>query len=150
MRNDTERKSVNEKIGRATSVVLVLTTLAAFTGCMGFSQSGGGSGQDTGNLVLASATLDFGNVTTNTTKILTVTANNSGSKTVNVSSVSISTKYFAITSPSLPLALAAGQSATLSISFTPNAATNFSATLSVASDASDGTQTLSLSGAGTS
>jgi len=149
MRNDKERKSVIEKIGRATCVVLLLTTLAAFTGCMGFSQSGGGGGQDTGNLVLASATLDFGNVTTNTTKTLTVTANNSGSKTVNVSSVSISTKYFAITSPSLPLSLAAGQSATLSISFTPNAATNFSATLSVASDASDGPQTLALSGAGT-
>jgi centrosomal CEP192-like protein/ASPM-SPD-2-Hydin domain-containing protein len=149
MRKNTERKSVLEKIGRATSVVLLLTTLAALTGCMGFSQSGGGSGQDTGNLVLASATLDFGNVTTNTTKTLTVTANNSGSKTVNVSSVSISTKYFAISSPSLPLSLAAGQSATFSISFTPNAATNFSATLSVASDASNGTQTLALLGAGT-
>jgi hypothetical protein len=150
MRNNQVRKSVPKEFGKAASVILILSTLAAFTGCMGFSQSGSGSGQESGNLVLASATLDFGDVTTNNTKSLTVTASNSGNKTVSVSGASFSTKYFAMSAPSLPLSLAAGQRITFSISFTPNAAANFSATLSVASNASDGTQTLALSGTGTS
>jgi hypothetical protein len=150
MRKTQVRNAAPAKIGKAASVVLILSVLATFTGCMGFSQSGSGSGGDqSGNLVLGSSTLDFGDVTINSTKTLTVTASNPGNKTINVSSVSFSTKYFAISSPTLPVSVAAGQSVTLSISFTPNAATNFTATVSIASDASNGTQTVALSGSGT-
>ena len=126
----------------------MVSTLAALVGCMGVSQSG--SGQQSGNLVIGGASLSFGNVTPNTTKTLTITATNAGGQTVNISGVSFSTKYFAMASPAVPVSLAAGQSITLSISFTPNSAANFSATLSISSDASDGTQTVGLSGAGVS
>jgi len=148
MRNQPERKSVAEKIGRAASAVLIVSTLAALVGCAGVSQSG--SGHASGKLLLGSTNLNFGNVTPNTTKTLTVTASNAGTQSINISSVSFSTRYFGMTSTSLPLSLAAGQSITLGISFTPNAASNFAATLSIGSDASDGTQTVALSGAGAS
>jgi hypothetical protein len=145
MRKNPTRKLTVAQIGKAASIALMLSALAALTGCQGFSQSGG---PQSGNLVIGSASLDFGDVTPGTTKNLTVTATNSGNKTVNISGASVSTKYFALLSPLFPVSLGAGQSTNLSISFTPNAAAKFSATLSVSSDASDGTQTLSLSGAG--
>jgi len=145
MRNNLERKPP-AVLGKAAGAVLVLSALAVVVGCQGVSQSS--SGGPSGNLVLASATLDFGDVTPGTSKTLTVTATNSGNTTVNVSSASVSTKYFAMASPTLPVSLAAGASTTLSISFTPNAAAKFSATLSISSDASNGNQTLSLSGTG--
>jgi hypothetical protein len=146
MRKNPPRKLTVAQIGKAASIVLMLLALAALTGCQGFSQSG--SGQQSGNLVIGSLSLDFGDVTPGSSKNLTVTATNSGNKAVNISGVSISTKYFTLISPLFPVSLGAGQSTTLSISFTPNAVAEFSATLSVSSDAADGTQTLALSGAG--
>ena len=146
MRKNPKRKLTVAQIGKAASIVLMLSALAALTGCQGFSQSG--SGQQSGNLVIGSASLDFGDVTPGASKNLTVTATNSGNTAVNISGVSVSTKYFALISPLFPVSLGAGQSITFSISFTPNAVAKFSATLSVSSDAADGTQTLALSGAG--
>jgi Abnormal spindle-like microcephaly-assoc'd, ASPM-SPD-2-Hydin/Cep192 domain 4/HYDIN/CFA65/VesB-like, Ig-like domain len=146
MRKNPERKPPAVRIRKAACTVLALSALAILVGCQGFSQSS--SGGQSGNLVLASASLDFGDVTPGTSKTLTVTATNSGNATVNVSSASVSTKYFAMASPKLPVSLPAGASTTLSISFTPNAAAKFGATLSITSDASNGNQTLPLSGTG--
>jgi hypothetical protein len=146
MRNHPDRKPTIARIGKAAGLVLALSALATLTGCMGFSESS--SGQQLGTLVLGSARLDFGNVTPNTTKTLTLTATNSGNKAVNVNTASVSTKYFSIAASTLPISLAAGQSTNLSISFTPNAVTTFAATLSLGSDAADGTQTVALSGDG--
>jgi len=146
MRKNPTRKLTVAQTGKAASIILMLSALAALTGCLGFSQSG--SSQQSGNLVIGSASLDFGDVTPGTSKNLTVTATNSGNKTVTISGASFSTKYFGLLSPLFPVSLGAGQSIALSISFTPNAVAKFSATLSVSSDAADGTQTLALSGAG--
>jgi len=151
MRKNSARKPAATRIGRAASLALALSALAALIGCQGLSESRSSSGQQTqqsGNLVLGNASLDFGSVSPNATKSLTLTATNSGNSTLNISSASVSTKYFALTSPTLPVALAAGQSTVLNISFTPNATAAFSATLSVGSDAANGTQTVALSGTG--
>lgn len=139
------------QIGRVAAIVLTLWAFAALTGCQGLSESrsNGGQNQTVGNLVLGSASLDFGSISPNTTKSLTITATNSGNKSVTINAASVSSKHFALTSPTLPVALAAGHSTTLSVSFTPNATAMFSAMLSISSDASNGTQTVSLSGAGT-
>ena len=149
MRKNQARTLAITRIGKATSIVLTLSALAALVGCQGLSQSSSNSSQASGNLVLGSASLDFGNVTPNTSKSMTLNATNSGNQTVNITSASFSTKYFALTAPTLPVALSAGQSTSLSISFTPNAAAAFNATLSIVSDASNGTQTVALSGTGT-
>lgn len=142
-------KIIVARIGRTASIAVTLSALATLIGCQGVSQSGGGSIQQIGNLVLGSASLNFGAVSPNSSKSLALTVTNSGNKTVSISSASVSTKYFALTSPTLPMSLSAGQSANLSVSFKPNAATLFTATLSVSSDASNGTQTVALSGNGT-
>ena len=150
MRKHSARKPALAQIGKAASIVVSVTVLAALIGCQGVSQSGGGQqNQQIGTLALGSASLEFGRVAPNTSKSLTLTVTNSGNKTVNISSASASTKYFALAPMTFPVVLAAGQSTSLSISFTPNAAVAFSAALSVNSDASNGMQSVALSGTGT-
>src|SRR3974390_3495581 len=150
MRKNPVRKAALAQVGRAASIVLTIAFLASLIGCQGVSQSGGGQqNQQIGNLAVGSASLDFGRVAPNNSKSLTLTVTNSGNKTVNISSASASTKYFALAATTFPVSLPAGQSTNLSISFTPNAAAAFSATLSIGSDASNGTQSVALIGTGT-
>ncbi|HXO31924.1 MAG TPA: choice-of-anchor D domain-containing protein [Candidatus Acidoferrales bacterium] len=133
-------------------VGLLLVALATMVGCQGFSSSKPASQQTTqvGTILLSSASLDFGSVTAGTSKTLTLSASNTGAAAVSISSVSISTKYFTLSAPSLPVSIAPGQNSTISLVFTPNVAGAFSATVSISSNASDSSSTLSLSGTGVS
>jgi len=133
-------------------VGLLLLGLATLVGCQGFSSSkpANQQQQSAGTLLLGSSSLDFGSVTAGTSKTLTVTASNGGSASVTISSASVSSQYFSLSGPSLPVTIAVGQNATLSFVFTPNAAGPFSASVSIASDASNSPSTLSLSGTGVS
>ena len=135
-------------LGNALAATLLLFAVGSLVGCQGVS-SGGNSTSPIGSLSLGSASLSFGNVTPGSSKTLTVTATNSGSASVTISSATISTKYFSLTSPSLPSTLPAGQSANLSVQFAPATAGSFSATATITSTASDTSTTLVLSGTGT-
>jgi Abnormal spindle-like microcephaly-assoc'd, ASPM-SPD-2-Hydin len=126
---------------------LIVLGLICLTGCQGVSA--GGSTQPIGNLVLGVQSLDFGSVSVGSNESLTVTATNSGDASITISSASISTPYFAFTSPRLPAAISAGESATFTVEFTPNAAGTFNAVLAITSNASDSSVSLSLSGTGT-
>jgi hypothetical protein len=118
-------------------------------GCQGFSTAKAASQQPlSGTLTLSGASLDFGSVTAGTSKTMTVTASNTGTASITVSSASISSKYFSLSTPSLPIAIFAGQSSPISLVFTPNAAGAFSATVSITSNASDSSAALSLTGSG--
>ena len=121
MRKTPSRAIFENFLGRAAGALLLLTSLSVLIGCQGVS-AGGGSGQkqaSTLSLSLVTSTLDFGSVAAGSSKTLTITATNSGPDSVTVSSAAISTQYFALVSPSLPVSVAAGQSATISIVFTP-------------------------------
>ena len=150
MRKNSGR-TLEHNLCKPVSAVLVLVGLISLAGCQGVS-AGGGSNQPpaTGTLSLASAKLDFSNVAAGNSKSLTVTATNTGAKVVTINTASVSTKYFALTAPSLPVQIGAGQSTPLSITFTPNAAGTFNATVTISSDASNPVTNLSLSGVGTS
>ena len=127
---------------------LVLSALALLIGCQGVSTGGNSNQQQTSTLSLASSSLSFGSVTSGTSKTLSATVTNSGPESVTISSISFSTKYFALTATSLPMILTAGQSAPISIAFTPNAVGSFSATVAINSSASDASMNLSVSGDG--
>jgi HYDIN/CFA65/VesB family protein/ASPM-SPD-2-Hydin domain-containing protein len=136
----------------AASVFLLLLGLSLLTGCAGLSA---GSNTKTsqqqeqlGTISLGSASLDFGSVAAGTAKTLTVTATNSGSATVTVNKPTVSSNYFSVTAPSFPATIAAGQSATLTLAFTPNAAGTFNATATFTSNASDSSVSVPLSGTG--
>lgn len=97
---------------------------------------------------MGSLALNFGSVAPGIRKTLTLSATNSGNATVSMSSAAISSKYFALTSPSLPAALAAGQSVSLTFSFTPNAAGTFDASATIASNVASAVPNLTLTGTG--
>ena len=133
-------------------VALIFLGLATMVGCQGFSAAKPATTQpaQVGGLVLSGASLDFGSVTAGTSKTLTLTASNTSAAPLSIASVSISSKYFTLSSPSLPAVVVAGQNSTISIVFTPNAAGAFSATASIASSGSGSAATVSLSGTGAS
>lgn len=127
--------------------ILVLAGITFMSACQGVSTGGGGQ-QQTGDLSLASTALNFGAVAPGVSKTLTLTATNSGSAAVTISSASVSSKYFVLTTPTLPASVPAGQSANLSVQFTPNAAGTFSAVATLTSDGSNPTLSFTLSGTG--
>ena len=117
-------------------------------GCQGLSV-GKSDTQQLGTLSLSASTLDFGNVATGSSKTLSATVTNSGDARVTISSIAISSQYFALSATNLPLTINAGQSTSFSLSFAPKAVASFSATATITSDASNATTTLNLAGAGT-
>ena len=129
--------------------MVLLLGLSILTGCQGLSTANASNQPPSSTLSLGVAGLDFGSVAAGTTKTLNVTAVNSGTASITISGASISTKYFTLTTPKLPVAIAAGQSATMSLQFAPNAAGAFSGTLTVTSDATNTSAVVSLSGTGT-
>ncbi len=132
----------------------VLVSLAFLVGCQGLS---GGSNQQTtpsdklpvSTLSFGSTSVSFGDVAVGSTKGATLTATNSGSSSVTITSVTISSQNFLLTSPTLPVTLPAGQNTAIGITFSPNAAEAFNATATVSSDASNATANIPLNGSGT-
>src|ERR1035438_6621917 len=121
-------------LGKVAGGLLLLAALTFLVGCQGVSAAGSSGQQQSTTLSLLTATADFGSVAVGSSKTLTVTATNSGPASVTVSGAAISTKYFSLVAPSLPVTVAAGQSTVIGIKFTPNAAGAFNATLSITSD----------------
>jgi Abnormal spindle-like microcephaly-assoc'd, ASPM-SPD-2-Hydin len=74
---------------------------------------------------------------------------NTGSTAVTVSQATISTKNFSLLGMAFPVTVTAGQSVPVQIQFAPQQAGNLSATLSVTSNATDGTMSVALAGTGT-
>ncbi|MGC2194260.1 MAG: choice-of-anchor D domain-containing protein [Terriglobales bacterium] len=103
-----------------------------------------------GSLSLSASTLNFGNVQIGSTKSISLSLTNTGSQsaTVQVSSVTVSGTGFTGLSVTLPASLAAGQSITLTIDFTPKSSGSASGTVSIESTAANSSLAVSLSGAG--
>lgn len=107
-----------------------------------------GTGTAPGQLGVSPATLNFGNVAVGTSKGLTGTLSATGSS-VTVSGVGISDSEYVLSGMSFPLTLGSGQSASFTMTFTPQAPGSVSATASFASNASNSLAVQSLTGAGT-
>lgn len=133
---------------RASKLGMVLLCLATMVGCQGFSSKPAITQPVGGTLSLNTGTLDFGSVTAGTSKTLTMTATNTGTASITVSSATISSQYFSLSAPTLPVAVLAGQSIPVSFVFSPNAAGTFNATVSVTSNATNTPAAFSLTGTG--
>jgi hypothetical protein len=149
---ETAAKSIPSKhLVKVAGAMLLLPGLAFLVACQGFSSGKAAVQQaqsQSGTLSLNNASLDFGSVTAGTSKTLTITASNTGTASITVSSASISSQYFSLTAPTLPIAILVGQSSPITLTFTPNAAGAFSATVSITSNASNSSATFSLTGTG--
>ncbi|MGH9541684.1 MAG: choice-of-anchor D domain-containing protein, partial [Terriglobales bacterium] len=93
-----------------------------------------------GPLTPVSASVSFGSVQVGQSATGSVVLTNTGTATVTISAATVTGAGFALGSgaPARPLAVAAGQSATLPVRFAPTTSGTASGTLSVGSDASNG------------
>jgi hypothetical protein len=125
--------------------VLVLCALGGLLGCQGLS--GAASNQNPGGgLTVTTPHLDFGTVVVGASKPLADTVTNSTGSSVTISQATVTGSGFQIVGPSFPLTLPAGQSASLSLTFTPLAAGAPAGSVVLSSDAPNPTTTVALSG----
>jgi DNA-binding beta-propeller fold protein YncE len=106
-----------------------------------------------GTVTVTPASLNFGNVVVNTTSaVKTVTLKNTGTVPISISSLTVApgTAYAIAASPSTTCAgtLAAGASCTLAVTLTPASLGAQTGALTIASNASNSPQTVTLSGTG--
>jgi hypothetical protein len=106
-----------------------------------------GSGTSPGQLTLTPATANFGSVTVGVTQNQAAKLTVSGNE-VTVSSAASSNPEFSLTGLSLPMTLAAGQSATFNLTFTPQSSGSASGTVSFTANDTNGPVAVSLSGTG--
>lgn len=90
--------------------------------------------------------LNFGAVTQGQSSSQTVTLIATGTSSVKISAISSSGTGFSVSGIALPLTLAAGGSASFSATFSPTSSGTDSGSISVVSNASDATLSISLSG----
>ena len=102
-----------------------------------------------GQLVANPSSLSFGNVQVSSTNTLFEAVTNTGGSSVTLSQATVVGIGFSISGLTLPLTLAAGQSVTFSATFAPQSGGNASGSISIGSNASNSTMTISLAGSGT-
>lgn len=107
-----------------------------------------GTGTTPGQLAVSPASLSFGSVVVGANASLGGSLTASGAS-VTVSSASLNNAEFVLSGISLPVTLAAGQSASFSVTFTPQASGATSATLTFASNASNSPTQQTMTGTGT-
>jgi Abnormal spindle-like microcephaly-assoc'd, ASPM-SPD-2-Hydin len=101
-----------------------------------------------GQLAIAPASLNFGDVNVGSTGTQAITLSASGAS-VTVSSDASSSSQFFLNGATLPFTIPAGQSSSLNVAFKPSASGTVSGSLSFTSNASNSTTVESLTGIGT-
>jgi len=102
--------------------------------------------QASGQLTASTTNLNYGNITVGSSSLLFVTLTNKGASSVSISNVTLSGAGLSIGGVSSGLILGAGSSATLNVTFAPSASGTLNGSVTVASNASNPTVTISLSG----
>lgn len=109
-----------------------------------------GSSFSVGTLTANPAKQSFGNVQVGKTATLSQTLTNSGSSNVTISQVTAKGTAFSVSGIATPLTLAPAHSVTFHTTFAPKATGTFSGSISVASNASNASLSISEAGTGTS
>jgi len=116
----------------------------ASNGTQSISIIGVGTVTATANCAI-SGNMNFGNVNTGSTSSKTLTIQNTGNSTLSVSSINCPSGYgLSWTNGSI----SAGSSKSVTVSFTPTSSSSYNGTITVYSNATNGTQSLSISGTG--
>ncbi|HEY1800768.1 MAG TPA: choice-of-anchor D domain-containing protein, partial [Terriglobales bacterium] len=122
---------------------LALSSLFVMMGCQGLvADPHRASNQP--SLVLGTSSISWTNVAVGSSLTLTDTLSNSGGASITINSASISGDAFQILSPSFPVTLSPGQTATISIAYTPSSAGTDTAMVTVSSTAQNASASISL------
>jgi copper(I)-binding protein len=143
--------------GNSTNVVVTFAPVAAqsYSGTVSVSSdktsgantiSASGTGTPVPTRIIGlSGNLAFGSVTTGATATATLTIANSGNSALTVTGITYPTGF----SGAFSGTITAGNSTNVTVTFAPVAVQSYSGTVTVASDATSGTSTISASGSGT-
>jgi len=101
-----------------------------------------------GTLTVTPQSVAFGSVLTGSSANQTVTLSNASGTAIMVSKIATSGTGFSQSIPALPLTLAAGKSATVTMTFAPAAAGSVTGSLQITSNASNPALSVALSGTG--
>ena len=135
------------------TVFVTIMVILALSGCVG-STSAGTAAKSSSNgtpasMLTANATsFTFGNVVTGSKSSQTLTLTNTGSATIMISQATVYGADFNVAGGMSSVSIAAGQKQAVQIQFAPQAAGSSNGSFVVASDASDSTLAISLSGTG--
>jgi len=110
------------------------------------SLTGTGIASQQGLLSSSPATLNFGNVTVNSTQSQNVTITNTGAASVTVSAVTVVGAAFSLGNLTTPFTLGPQQSIQLAVGFAPTTSGSAAGTLTITSNAQNGTLTVPLAG----
>jgi hypothetical protein len=128
---------------------LVLSSTDPSLASVNIGLMGTGFNNPVPSISVSAAAIDFGSVNFGQTKDATFTITNAGSGPLTVNSISGVSSRFRIVAPSLPVAIAAGMAADVTVRFTPDANGPLSGTLSImSSDPTHGTFAIAVSGTG--
>lgn len=97
-------------------------------------------------LSVSSSTLTFGNVQVGSSNSQTARVTNTGNSDVTISGVTVTGNGYSASGITSGLILSANQSATLTVDFAPSGLGNASGSITIASNATNGPSTISLSG----
>ena len=111
---------LNSRWDRFAGLFFLLIAVFAMAGCQALPS--GGPATQSGSISAASMNLDFGAAVVGVSKQLTDTLTNNSSATVTIAGAMSSDPSFQVIAPAMPFNLAPGQSAALTVSFTPHAA----------------------------
>ncbi len=101
-----------------------------------------------GYVTVSPATFNFGNVNIGSSTSQTFSVSNSGNGTVTISNVSVSGAGLNATGVPIGTVLSPGQSATLTVTYTPAAAVGLTGSVTFTSNASNASMSLTLTGTG--
>ena len=132
-----------QSAGTASGGLIALSSANDYRVVVPLSGTVAGSGQ----LSIAPATLTFGSVPVGSTKSMTATLSATGAG-VTIASDSLTSSEFSVSGLPLPLTLAAGQTRSFTISFTPQSSGTASASLSLKTGVSSTAAIEALAGSG--
>jgi hypothetical protein len=110
--------------------------------------AGTGSNTPTGQLSANPASVAFGSVSVGSNKLQQVTLTNSGNAAVKISNLTETGAGYIVSGVTTPVTLNPTQSTTFTITYAPAAAGTTSGSVKIASDASNSSLTINLSGTG--
>jgi hypothetical protein len=134
--------------------LLAVLALGALLGCQGVSVGGNSSkssnsqGTLPGQITASPANISFGNVQVGGSQTQPDTLSNTGGSSITVSQVTVTGTGFSTSGLTLPLTLAAGQSAAFNVVFQPMAAGGASGTLAITSSGSGNLVSVALTATG--
>jgi len=129
---------------QAVATLFLVVGLLITSGCVGIAGKPGTAATGV-SIEVTPSNLNFGSLTVGQSVTKTLTITNSGTKSLSVSGISVAGTGFSMKAPALPLVLAAGQTSSVSTTFTATASGNASGKIMINSNAPDSPMIVSLS-----